>query len=741
VLWAQRKHVLYVKIVVPEMVEGTGEYRFSPDGLYFTAESTKDGGATYTIDLTMFRKIQPEGCFAEERSQDFSFILQKKWEWIYWPRLLRSPSDPVKANVGVDWKRWKSEEEDDDSFSGNPQKTKGVDDAWWDEELSQKKPAVFPEEAYDDLHLPLVNATEFTSFLNTEKQVVALFFSRKLGEGPSQLWHKVMATMSKDQELTKHWSFVTIDGGARENSKLLKKLHITSFPQVKTFYENGDMFGVEIEKLKSGKDVKGYLMRQNQPAYRVIETWNEADEWMHKFPRTVWGFVDDQVAPDAIALTKKKKGLSKEKLFEMVAKRFRARVEPQMVKFGKINTHIPELLEHFNKTDGYSGVVVQKLDDVVKTREWPQHRKLKEKALFEWVYSVQFNVIEFITPHNFADFRRRNLPILYIILDAEDTASILENNWELIPILEEMQPLAQSKYMGKVSVVFTFQSDPRLNSADLSGHLRCDFHNKTMAVLEDFHEDYRYCVETYPERPLTVHRIEKLVDEVLANTAEPDKVKSEEPPKNNPGPLYHIVADNLLNFVMEERDVVVHFYSAIDEEWEFQEYQLNRFLHEVEDLSTLVVGKMDGLKNERPKSFPDLGYFPCTWIFPKNHKNNPIYFNKTYGFDKERLMDWVRRTADVSITPNGIWPNGTAVDGSAWDASGKTTLPDYYAGHEDPNIKAQVNPELGQYDAESDLQQLRQGLESPTKGKVRSEPRDKARAAAEKARGGGDGEL
>eukprot|EP00976_Prorocentrum_cordatum_P032983 671803-Prorocentrum_minimum.AAC.2 len=49
---------------------------------------------------------------------------------------------------------------------------------------------------------------------------------------------------------------------------------------------------------------------------------------------------------------------------------------------------------------------------------------------------------------------------------------------------------------------------------------------------------------------------------------------------------------------------------------------------------------MEGLLNERPTDFPELGYFPCTWMFPMYDKYAPRHFNASAGLNSERLLWW-----------------------------------------------------------------------------------------------------
>lgn len=65
-------------------------------------------------------------------------------------------------------------------------------------------------------------------------------------------------------------------------------------------------------------------------------------------------------------------------------------------------------------------------------------------------------------------------------------------------------------------------------------HLRCEYEGSTFAVMEDFVEEYRYCADATPSKPLTVERLRRLTNGVLANTVRPDKVRAASLPHIGP---------------------------------------------------------------------------------------------------------------------------------------------------------------------------------------------------------------
>ena len=99
----------------------------------------------------------------------------------------------------------------------------------------------------------------------------------------------------------------------------------------------------------------------------------------------------------------------------------------------------------------------------------------------------------------------------------------------------------------------------------------------------------------------------------------------------------------------ENVDSIIHFYAEFDETHEKSDYELQKLAETLEDVKTIRVGRIDGMKNERPKNFIDPGFFPCTIAFPADSKMQPVFFNKTAGFTKDRLLGWVSQMAYFPI--------------------------------------------------------------------------------------------
>lgn len=148
----------------------------------------------------------------------------------------------------------------------------------------------------------------------------------------------------------------------------------------------------------------------------------------------------------------------------------------------------------------------------------------KRAALSDWVFEAQFASVERITPGNFGHFRERGVPILYAVLGDE---ADLADPFEALSGMRE----AAAKHKEAVSFVFTFPGAE--GGGDLLRHLRCKpgGSSGTFAVLEDFENDYRYCVNRGDGKDTSAARLFDTLEAFYAGTLKPDELRSLTPEK------------------------------------------------------------------------------------------------------------------------------------------------------------------------------------------------------------------
>jgi hypothetical protein len=88
--------------------------------------------------------------------------------------------------------------------------------------------------------------------------------------------------------------------------------------------------------------------------------------------------------------------------------------------------------------------------------------------------------------------------------------------------------------------------------------------------------------------------------------------------------------------------------------WDDHEFELEKYAEAMEDVKTLKVYKFEGMRNERPVEFPDLGYFPCTWMFPMYDKYAPRGFNASAGLTSQRLLWWTHYASSYPLAESQL---------------------------------------------------------------------------------------
>ena len=684
VLWAQRESLLYVRVLLPDLDRESAKVSHNDTHLFVSANAADLGTSKtkneseptpsstlsfFCLSLEFFRRVESNVTTTGTKANEILLTVTKKWHWMYWPRLLRDPFDPLKSKVGIDWKRWKAE--DEDGLQGIDALHPDLSD-WLDDDLAVTKVASFPEEEYDEGSVPLLDGATLATYLERANLTLVHFFERSENCRKCRQLARLLAHVADQiNQGSGQLSVGRVD--AVSSFDLTKKLHVTTFPQLKLFFRSGDVLTVDSNAIRNSKQLQYYLIDQLQPAWIELDPGNAtALEMVLEKRERVAVFVRPEGGT--------KRARAAERAFDAAAKKFRAMVVRQtnLVFLKTSEKTLLAALERSKTTEAGENLsslapfFQDKEEDgeeeesgsggdgddgkragadfngglfVVKKGEEPwrytMSTKWKAKSVFNWIRRAQFKLVEQVTPSNFPEFRRRGNPMLYILLAGNDTDAHEE-------ILEFVRPLAKSA-QNKVTFVYTLVAGAEVG--DLLGHLRCDFDGETsFAVLEDFAEEYRYCVEASVARPLTPGRIQRLVDGFISQDRtvvhSPDKLRSQPIPKENLGPVFDVVGENLMRVVLDpKKDVVIHFYSPMDDKWDYDETELNKAAEALEEAESVLIGRIDGFENEKPREFPDIGYFPCTYIFPMANKMMPIAFNKTEGFLKHRLLEWIGKHA------------------------------------------------------------------------------------------------
>ena len=479
-LWAQRPAMLYLRVVVPEGLDPASvAFRLNDTHVGVEARAAGPAGAAYAVDLALFRRIEAQTAAWDVRQREIQLTLEKKWEWRYWPRLLRDPGDPLKPFVGIDWKKWKEEEDDDegDEFLTPLQRARRAeDDDWADSDLAVKKPAHFPEEEYYDARVPLLNATSFRGHVQGRDLTAVLFFSRAKGDKASLLMHKMFARVAPAVANVTDGRVALARVDTRAGSAFLKKLHVVQAPAGKIFFRDGGMFDFDVRQFQNPRNFMGYLVRQLLPAHYNFSGAEAFLDFVARTPRLALA-----VAAEDLPAGKAEKAAAK--AFDLAAKTFRAAPLPPLVTFVRANHSLlaavaglppSAALEEATErlalgqvgANNFTGVVVG------KTGEPPAFYagKWRKRPLVKWLLEVQHNLIERITPLNFGELRAKKKPILYLVLE-QANATHARTLADFRPLAAELEP--------NITFVHTVQN--ATGTDELLDHLRCDNHGARCA--------------------------------------------------------------------------------------------------------------------------------------------------------------------------------------------------------------------------------------------------------------------
>ncbi|XP_076360768.1 prostaglandin E synthase 3-like [Tachypleus tridentatus] len=112
VLWAQRKHLLYLMIALEDCKSPT--VKLESDKLYFRGKGGVEN-KEHEVVLMFLEEIKPEESKYAVRGRGIEFILIKAKEGPYWNRLLK---DGTKYHwLKVDFNKWADEDDSDDEFN------------------------------------------------------------------------------------------------------------------------------------------------------------------------------------------------------------------------------------------------------------------------------------------------------------------------------------------------------------------------------------------------------------------------------------------------------------------------------------------------------------------------------------------------------------------------------------------------------------------------------------------------
>jgi len=113
VAWAQRNNLIFLTICVEDCKNP--QIDIKPEKLFFKGVGGTDK-KTFETTLNFFKEIDTEKSKHATRGRNIEFILKKKEDGPYWPRLLQEKN---KYHwLKIDFDKWKDEDDSEDEMGG-----------------------------------------------------------------------------------------------------------------------------------------------------------------------------------------------------------------------------------------------------------------------------------------------------------------------------------------------------------------------------------------------------------------------------------------------------------------------------------------------------------------------------------------------------------------------------------------------------------------------------------------------
>lgn len=113
VMWAQRNSVLFVTICLEDCANPT--VKVEPEKLYFKGVGGTDM-KVHEVTINFYKEIDATKTIQKSQGRSFEFVLTKKEEGPFWPRLTKENN---KFHwLKSDFNKWKDEDDSEDEEAG-----------------------------------------------------------------------------------------------------------------------------------------------------------------------------------------------------------------------------------------------------------------------------------------------------------------------------------------------------------------------------------------------------------------------------------------------------------------------------------------------------------------------------------------------------------------------------------------------------------------------------------------------
>jgi protein disulfide-isomerase A1 len=359
--------------------------------------------------------------------------------------------------------------------------------------------------------------------------------------------------------------------------ELCERYGVQGFPTLKLF-RNDDSTPVEYDQARKSDAMVKFVLKQKSPAFLEFKSEEEMTKATSVATYLIVGFVDpsDQTSRD---------------IFVNEAKTRRNEFDFALVTEKSLLSNIPKLptVKIFRNFDEpviemsgeFTGV---NLDDFVNQNSLP--------------------LLGVIGPENYQKYVSRNLPLLWLFVD------MVANHQEAV--LTELGNVAKQ---FRSNVIFV-----KLDGVKWAEHAKNFGLTGTApeAVIEDRVKHKNYL---FPKGEFTAPLLQQFVQQFIDGSLQPH-LKTQEPPKDNSGPVKVVVGSTFDSIVMDKsKDVFVEFYAPWCGHCKNLAPKYDKLGAEFAKTESVVIAKIDSTENDVPV---EVRGFPTLMLFTAADKANPI---------------------------------------------------------------------------------------------------------------------
>lgn len=420
--------------------------------------------------------------------------------------------------------------------------------------------------------------------------------------------YEIAATELKDYDGAKI-ALAKID--CTKEQDLCQDQKIQGYPTLKMF--KGDKFVGPYEGTRSADEIAKYMIRRSQPVIKTLTAAAELESLL-KNPEEIV----------AVGLFSDKKSNA---TFVDVAEAFRDRLSFAQIsdkdlatKYGVKEPAVVVL------RDGGEAVATTSLEDPTE--------------LIKFLNVESFPAFGEIGPNNYVAYTQSGIPLMFAFVEDDEQRDQFKE-W-LTPLLEEMH--------SKVNFVF-------LNTRLFGSHAdNLNIEKKFPALaVHDLVSNKKFAHGQ--EADLSKESVTKWVKEYLTNKLDP-KIKSEPIPETQDEPVYHLVAKEYNDIVLDDdRDVLVEFYAP----WCGHCKKLSPIYDDLAlsfgGTDKVRIAKIDHTLNEVPD---EISGYPTIKLYPAGKKSEPVKYTGSRTLDD--LIQFIHDEGTHKAVPKAQVDKGSVMD-------------------------------------------------------------------------------